>query len=78
MKKMSLFIFCLLITGLSQAQQQEAFNDYNWDENPDYKVEADYTGDILGQLHRIEMDYRIEGENFVQYELEHRAVWLKF
>ncbi|MGB8375424.1 MAG: DUF3857 domain-containing protein [Salegentibacter sp.] len=73
---MSLFIFCLLITGLSQAQQQEAFNDYNWDENPDYKVEADYTGDILGQLHRIEMDYRIEGENFVQYELEHRAVWL--
>ena len=34
------------------------------------------TGDILGLLHRIEMDYRFEGENFVQYELEHRAVWL--
>lgn len=76
MKKMSLILFCLLITGLAQAQQQEAFKDYNWDENPQYQVDAAYTGDILGQLHRIEMDYRFEGENFVQYELEHRAVWL--
>ena len=76
MKKISLFLFCLLITGLSWSQQQEAFKDYNWDENPEFTVDAAYEGDILGLLHRIEMDYRFEGENFVQYELEHRAVWL--
>ena len=35
MKKISLFLFCLFITGLSWSQQQEAFKDYNWDENPE-------------------------------------------
>jgi len=66
----------LLIAPLLFAQEDPFYKNYSWEENPDFSVKALDTTSILGLKDKIVSEFIYEGEDFLEYFLEHKAVWL--
>ena len=72
-KNSFVFIF-LLFTGLF-AQSQEFYKSYTWETNPKYTVE-EIDKDMIALKEKVVTEFSFEGENFVEFYLEHKVLWL--
>ncbi len=66
----------LCIAPLLLAQESPFYKDYSWEKNPKFSVKASDTTTIVGLKDKIVSEFIYEGENFLEYFLEHKALWL--
>ncbi|CAM3313513.1 DUF3857 domain-containing protein [Aequorivita lipolytica] len=76
MKKMISCWALLFIAPLLLAQENPFYKNYSWEENPDFSVKASDSTSIIGLKDKIISEFIFEGEDFLEYFLEHKAVWL--
>lgn len=76
MKKTITLLAILFIAPLLIAQENPFPKNYSWDESPNYSVKAPDSTSIIGLKNKIISEFVFEGENFWEYFLEHKAVWL--
>jgi hypothetical protein len=63
-------IYCI------SAQAQDAFyQHYSWDANPKYTVN-NTDANMVAVKEKVAIEFTFEGQNFVEYFLEHRVLWL--
>ena len=75
--KMKLFLLVSFFFILhSKAQQEPFFKTYDWEENPTYKLNENNNESIVSLKEKLVTEFYFEGENFVEYFLEHKIIWL--
>ena len=74
MLKKFLFTFVLL-SSVSIIAQDSFHTTYDWDANPSYKVK-DASKDLVALKDKIAIEFAFEGEDFLEYFLEHRVLYL--
>jgi len=71
----SLLFVLVLLSSIQTYAQQGFYQNYSWDSNPKYVVE-DTSQDLVAVKDKIAVEFSFEGENFVEYFMEHRVLWL--
>lgn len=66
----------LFIAPLLLAQENPFYKNYSWEENPNFSVKALDSTSIIGLKDKIVSEFIFEGEDLLEYFLEHKAVWL--
>ncbi len=74
MIKKLIFLF-IGIYCVSLQAQEGFYKDYDWDANPSYSVN-NTDADMVAVKDKIAVEFTFEGQNFVEYFLEHRVLWL--
>lgn len=76
MKKLIRCWALLLLGPILFAQETPFFEDYNWEEKPNFSLDPSDSNSIIGLKDRIVTEFIFEGDDFVEYFLEHKAYWL--
>jgi len=75
MKRINLFIAFTILYQLAISQQPFYIN-YNWDENPNYRVELENDEPMMALKEKIATEFIFESDGLVEYYLEHNILWL--
>lgn len=67
-------LFLISFTSFSQ-ESTPFFKSYTWEESPSYTAGKE-DQDIISVKDKIVTEFFFEGQNFVEYFLEHKVVWL--
>jgi hypothetical protein len=76
MKKIISCWTLLFISPLLLAQEVPFYKNYSWKENPDFSVKANDSSSIKGLKDKIISEFIFEGDDLVEYFLEHKVVLL--
>src|SRR5690606_30568773 len=77
MKKLHIITFICFLAGITTFAQENLFyKSYTWENIPDFKLPAENEEDILELKSRVVIEYAFEGDQFTEYFLEHRILWL--
>jgi len=74
--KNSLLIALLFTFQLVTAQDAPFFKSYDWEKNPNYTVAKGSTEDMIALKEKAATEFYFEGEDLVEYFLEHKVLWL--
>tara|TARA_R110001632_G_scaffold101470_2_gene209129 strand:+ start:5976 stop:7997 length:2022 start_codon:yes stop_codon:yes gene_type:complete len=69
------FVFLLFFSVATFAQSQQFYVSYDWETSPNYKVE-ETDKDIIALKEKVVTEFYFEGQNLVEYYLEHKVLWL--
>ena len=71
------FIVIVLLTIPGHGQDNLYVSDYNWDETPKFELDIDSNEPIMALKEKYVNEFAYSQDNtFVQYYLEHKALWL--
>ncbi|WP_029038777.1 DUF3857 domain-containing protein [Salinimicrobium xinjiangense] len=77
MNNLSLILLFFLGLQTGVGQEQPYFIDYDWENNPVYKVDTSVTEDILELKSKVVTEFIYDkNDDLVEYFLEHRVMWL--
>ncbi|QAA81473.1 DUF3857 domain-containing protein [Aequorivita sp. H23M31] len=66
----------LFMAPLLLAQESPFYKNYSWEKIPKFSVQVPDSTSILGLKDKIITEFLYEGDNFLEYFLEHKALWL--
>ncbi|WP_346881950.1 DUF3857 domain-containing protein [uncultured Algibacter sp.] len=76
MPKITLFILSLSIFQSVSSQSKLFYTSYAWDEKPSYTIKEGTKDPIISIKEKIATEFFFEGDNLVEYFLEHKVLWL--
>ncbi|HBC05022.1 MAG TPA: hypothetical protein DC015_12730, partial [Aequorivita sp.] len=76
MKEIINFLTIICIAPLLFSQDNPFYKEYSWEKNPNFSVIAADSISIIGLKDKITYEFVFEDEDFWEYFLEHKAVWL--
>lgn len=77
MKNSIKILVALFMVTLVQAQKTSPFfKEYDWSAKPNYKVKENTTKDMVAIKEKMVTEFCFEGDNFIEYFLEHKILWL--
>ncbi|HET8884925.1 MAG TPA: DUF3857 domain-containing protein [Salinimicrobium sp.] len=77
MKLIKFFLIIFLCQTALAQKNKPFYKTYDWDKNPTYSVEAaDSDEKAIEIMNKYVNEFAFEGNNFVEYALEHHVVWL--
>ncbi|GAB1855285.1 hypothetical protein MHTCC0001_01180 [Flavobacteriaceae bacterium MHTCC 0001] len=76
MLKFKLLIILYIVTQIINAQDDLFFTNYTWETSPNYTVADGTTNHIIALKDKTVTEFYFEGDNLVEYFLEHNVYWL--
>lgn len=77
MKKITTLLLFFLALQTGFAQEKPFFQDYNWQNDPAYKVDASTPEELLELKSKVVTEFIYDqNDELVEYFLEHRVLWL--
>ncbi|WP_240915509.1 DUF3857 domain-containing protein [Polaribacter sp. 20A6] len=74
--KIHLLIAFLCVFQIVNAQEKPFFESYDWEVNPNYKVDKEISEDMIAVKEKTVTEFYFQEDDLVEFFLEHKVLWL--